>query len=412
MLGSSSASRVRLLASGPRMLMLLRQGTASTLATKANANANANSNGPGDGNGHGDGESSSSSSSSSQGWDAFLKGSKAKYGAFFQREKSRASDSHKKAAKPGGPDGPNAGEGSSSSMKGKSPLDMVKHLGCLMREELQDIFDMKPATSSATRRRETRDGAQQDPQAYMGSTEVATLDGDSPSRSRSEWQRKWDSLKDQAQSHAFFQKVLGLKDHAVVKKANDLAEDLRDRWETSDSPLVHRIQDNLVHENAFAGAMREIRARDPGFDMVAFLRDVRGDVRPVMAAYLEGNLAVLAEHCSKEVCERVAAQKKFLEAEGAFLDTQILDIKEIQLFDVKSFEGSPLVIVRFALQQVKCVRDKFGNILEGAPDEINAVDYLWALQQDPHGTYAEGGYLPPRWVLREVQGIQEMRQIV
>ena len=121
---------------------------------------------------------------------------------------------------------------------------------------------------------------------------------------------------------------------------------------------------------------------------------------------------VLKEYCSREVCERVEGQQRFLKQEGAVLDSRILDIKEVHFFDVKSFENSPLIIIRFALQQIKCVRDKYGNILEGGMDEIQAVDYLWALQQEVSGTYESGKFLPPRWVLRECQGIQEMKQIV
>ena len=197
----------------------------------------------------------------------------------------------------------------------------------------------------------------------------------------------------------------------MVQKANEMAEDLRDRWETSDSRFVHSIQDKL-QETEYAGAMKEIRVRDPGFDMIMFLRDIKSDIVPVMNAYLKGDLTVLKDHASKEVCERVDAQQRFLKQEGAVLDSRILDIKEVHLFDVKSFENSPLIIIRFALQQIKCVRDKYGNILEGGMDEIQAVDYLWALQQENNGTYEKGKFLPPRWVLRECQAIQELKQIV
>ena len=278
----------------------------------------------------------------------------------------------------------------------------AKRFSSMVREELKDMFDMKESDVSATRRR-----PEYKHEEYTGTTDVAV----SAEPEKTGWEKRWDEVKDQAKTTAFFQKVTGLKEHKLVQRANEVAEDMRDRWETSDSAFVHKIQDSL-QETEFAAATREIRARDPNFDMVEFLRDVRRDILPVMDAYLKGNMDVLKEHCSSEVCERVEAQQKFLKQEGAVMDSRILDIKEVHLFDVKSFENSPLVIVRFALQQIKCVRDKYGNILEGAADEIQAVDYLWALQQDSAGAYEGGRFLPPRWILRECQGIQEMKQIV
>ncbi|QDZ22719.1 subunit TIM44 of mitochondrial import inner membrane translocase [Chloropicon primus] len=290
----------------------------------------------------------------------------------------------------------------SSEEEKKDAFGFAKKFTSLVRDELKDMFDMKESDVSTTRRR-----PEYKQEEYTGTTDVAVAEAPE----KTGWSKQWDEVKDQAKTTAFFQKVLGLKEHKLVQRANEVAEDLRDRWETSDNTLVHKIQDNL-QETEFAAATREIRVRDPSFDMVDFLRDVKRDIVPVMNAYLKGDMDVLKEHCSKEVCERVEAQQKFLKQEGAIMDSRILDIKEVHLFDVKSFENSPLVIIRFALQQIKCVRDKYGNILEGAADEIQAVDYLWALQQDSAGTYDKGKYLPPRWILRECQGIQEMKQIV
>jgi hypothetical protein len=47
----------------------------------------------------------------------------------------------------------------------------------------------------------------------------------------------------------------------------------------------HMLQDmteNIFEETEMAKTVREIRARDPNFDMVKFLRSLRHDVRPVI----------------------------------------------------------------------------------------------------------------------------------
>ena len=38
------------------------------------------------------------------------------------------------------------------------------------------------------------------------------------------------------------------------------------------------------------------------------------------------------------------------------------------------------MIVQFNCQQLKCTRDKFGNVVEGSPDTIQRVYYFWGLQ--------------------------------
>lgn len=73
------------------------------------------------------------------------------------------------------------------------------------------------------------------------------------------------------------------------------------------------MKESLFTETEPAQALREIRARYPGFDMAAFVKELRGDVPLVIKAYLDADLATLREHCSKEMMERfsgmIAAQK-------------------------------------------------------------------------------------------------------
>ncbi len=42
--------------------------------------------------------------------------------------------------------------------------------------------------------------------------------------------------------HPLFQRLQGLRDAKVFHKGGEVADALRERWETSDSPVVHKIQ--------------------------------------------------------------------------------------------------------------------------------------------------------------------------
>ena len=167
------------------------------------------------------------------------------------------------------------------------------------------------------------------------------------------------SVQLQLGSHPLFQRLASFRNARVFSKGKEVADDLRERWETSDSPLVHRIQvwicrlpcipsypsvnhewhcwqagrqscractcmpyfsvsriDSLYEGGATAGSVqacpvqkvpqvalaaqdmtenmtvetetaktyREMRARDPAFDMIKFLRALKQDVQPVIQA--------------------------------------------------------------------------------------------------------------------------------
>lgn len=58
---------------------------------------------------------------------------------------------------------------------------------------------------------------------------------------------------------------------------------------------------------------------------------------------------------------------------------------------------------RVLLREVPVTWARFGNVVEGAADDVQRVYYYWALQQDAAGFVgADGRVYPPRWQLREM----------
>lgn len=43
-------------------------------------------------------------------------------------------------------------------------------------------------------------------------------------------------------SHPLFRRLNGLRDNRIFRKGSEMAEDMRERWETSDSAMVQRLQ--------------------------------------------------------------------------------------------------------------------------------------------------------------------------
>ncbi|CAL8467508.1 g7046 [Coccomyxa elongata] len=221
------------------------------------------------------------------------------------------------------------------------------------------------------------------------------------------WQKQWGEWQSKLGSHPLFQRLASVREHKVFSKGKEVADDLRERWETSDSPFVHRIQDmteTVFEETEVAKTVREIRSRDPNFDMVRFLRNLKQDVQPVIQAYLKGDEAVLSQHCTPGCVQRLSGiiQAEWVAA-GKFPDTNLLDISDVELHDLQMFEDNPVIVVKFSCQQIRCFRDKFDNVVEGSPDDVHRVLYVWALQQGTAGFVgADGRLYPPQWQIGEM----------
>ncbi|XP_009102019.1 mitochondrial import inner membrane translocase subunit TIM44-2 [Brassica rapa] len=217
---------------------------------------------------------------------------------------------------------------------------------------------------------------------------------------QSKWQKKWESLREKMQAHPAFKRLSGISE-PVVNKSQEIAEDVVERWETSDNPIVHKIQDlneAVFNETDSGSTYKEIRRRDPSFSLTDFAAEVHEAIKPVLSAYSKGDAETLKKYCSPEVIERCTAELAALKGHDLFFDHKILHISEVEVEETKMMGTIPTIIVRFQTQEIFCVRDKKGNIKEGGQDTIHSVYYKWAMQQVEAGE--ESMY--PIWRLRDI----------
>ena len=259
---------------------------------------------------------------------------------------------------------------------------------------------MDPGDAAAERRKQTAGYVAPGPvDEYTGTTAVATA-----RRKKS----AFETFAEKTGATSVFAKLSALRRSGAFKKGSDVLEDIRERWETSDSPIVHRIQDmqeGLFTETEQAEAYRVIRQRQPEFNINGFLAEVRRDVPQVLGAYLKGDMEALQQtNTSKEMLERMGGQMRVWQSEQQFVDPRILHLSELELVEVRMMEGEPLVVLQFSCQQINCVRNKRGEIVDGAEDDIQAVHYLWAMQLSPKDFVADDGreYSAQTWQLREM----------
>jgi len=283
-----------------------------------------------------------------------------------------------------------------------SPSGLASMAVNAVKEEYR-LAMMDPGDAAAERRR-AAGYTDAPPEPYDGTTAVAVAAEAKPSA----FKKAWSGVKEKLGITSVFDKIEGLKRSTPYAKGAELAEDLRERWETSDSPMVHRIQDfqeSMFTETEQGEAYRLIRQLDPMFNMNDFIAEVRRDIPKILGAYLKGDVEALQQtNLSSEMLERLSGQMNMWKHEGQMIDPRILDLSEVELMEVRLMENEPLVVLTFSCQQINCVRDKTGAIVEGGEDDIQSVHYLWAMQlTDKKFTTPDGReYSKPTWLLREL----------
>ncbi|KAG8099930.1 hypothetical protein GUJ93_ZPchr0013g37012 [Zizania palustris] len=218
---------------------------------------------------------------------------------------------------------------------------------------------------------------------------------------------KWEAFKNKMQGHPVYKRVNEYT-KPVVTIGQEVAEDVRERWETSDNPVVQKIQDlneSIFEETATAVSFREIRQRDPSFSLSDFVGDVQEMIKPVLTAYSKGDAETLKKYCTKEVIERCKGERQAYASQGIFFDHKILHISDADVRETKMMGSAPIIIVVFQTQQIYCVRDREGQVTEGGQDTIQTVFYAWAMQlMDSNEVPEEESYYPV-WRLREIQQV-------
>merc|ERR1712194_854368 len=130
-------------------------------------------------------------------------------------------------------------------------------------------------------------------------------------------------------------------------------------------------------ENDQSNTVYEIKERDPDFSIQEFLGEVRQVIVPeVLAAYLAGDMKTIEARCQGQSYQAMFASCQERKAQGFTFDPTIVRISEIDLSGARVLEKGPTIVVTFNVQQIHCVRDKTGAVMDGAEDDIRRVLYL------------------------------------
>lgn len=154
------------------------------------------------------------------------------------------------------------------------------------------------------------------------------------------------------------------------------------------------IADHVAENSAAAAALKAMKAAEPSFAVGEFLRGARGAYEMILMAYEKGELDRIRSFLSEEVAATFAQAINAREAQGLTSDTTFLGIRELSLsdaeFDTTTRTGE--ITVRFVAEITSVVRNKAGEVVDGAAGEVKRQRDSW--------TFARRmGVSDPNWQL-------------
>ncbi|KAL6034245.1 hypothetical protein STEG23_009314 [Scotinomys teguina] len=190
----------------------------------------------------------------------------------------------------------------------------------------------------------------------------------------SKWYQQWKDFKD---NNVVFNRFFEMKmkydesDNVLIRASRALTDKVTD------------LLGGLFSKTEMSEVLTEILRVDPTFDKDRFLRQCESDIIPnILEAMISGELDILKDWCYEATYSQLAHPIQQAKALGLQFHSRILDISNVDLAMGKMMEQGPVLIVTFQAQLVMVIKNPKGEVVEGDPDKVLRMLYVWALCRD------------------------------
>lgn len=190
----------------------------------------------------------------------------------------------------------------------------------------------------------------------------------------SKFYESWQNFKD---NNAYVNKVL----------------DWKIKYDESDNPVIRAtrlftdkvtdVMGGLFQKTELSETLTEICKLDPDFDKTQFLNECETDIIPnILEAMVRGDLVILKDWCHDGPYNIMSTPIKQAQQLGYNFASKVLDVDNVDLTMGKVMEQGPVLVITFTSQQILCVKDSKGVVVEGDPEKVLRVNYVWVLCRD------------------------------
>ncbi|XP_053319776.1 mitochondrial import inner membrane translocase subunit TIM44 [Spea bombifrons] len=190
----------------------------------------------------------------------------------------------------------------------------------------------------------------------------------------SKWYQQWKDFKD---NNVVFNRFFEMKmkydesDNAFIRASRTITDKVSD------------LIGGLFSKTEMSEVLTEILKVDPSFDKDKFLKLCERDIIPnILEAMIRGDLDVLKDWCYEATYSQLAHPIQQAKTMGLLFHSKVLDIDNIDLAMGKMMEQGPVLIITFQAQLVMVIRNQKGEVIEGDPDKVLRMLYVWALCRD------------------------------
>lgn len=190
----------------------------------------------------------------------------------------------------------------------------------------------------------------------------------------SKWHQQW---KDFKENNVVFNRFFEMKmkydesDNALIRASRAVTDKMTD------------LIGGLFSKTEMSEVLTEILKVDPTFDKDTFLKQCERDIIPnILEAMIRGELEILKDWCYEATYSQLAHPIHQAKAMGLQFHSKILDIDNIDLALGKMMDQGPVLIITFQAQLVMVIRNTKGDVIEGDPEKVLRMMYVWALCRD------------------------------
>ncbi|NXT80662.1 TIM44 translocase, partial [Zapornia atra] len=195
----------------------------------------------------------------------------------------------------------------------------------------------------------------------------------------SKWYQQWKDFKD---NNVVFNRFFEMKmkydesDNAFIRASRAVTDKVTDLIEDSAGEgcylrcegtqfLVHCVRGDMVQ----------------GGDMLKE-ENVHLVLDFLFQAMISGELDILKDWCYEATYSQLAHPIQQAKAMGLQFHSRILDVDNIDLAMGKMMEQGPVLIITFQAQVVMVIKNQKGEVVEGDPEKVLRMLYVWALCRD------------------------------
>ena len=196
--------------------------------------------------------------------------------------------------------------------------------------------------------------------------------------------------------------VLGRRTGHERPRVNPYAQAQHQAEEANEDNVVslpHRVDaDPLLDEHGPGGSLNaqlaQIKALDPGFNPHEFVNGARVAFGMIIEAFANGDTGTLRPLLGDELYDSFSGAIRERLANDRRLETNIRNMKDVDLIDAKLDGRTAMITVKFVTEQVSVTRDADGTVIDGDPDEVIEVTDIWTFARNTRSN-------DPNWTLIE-----------